>query len=275
MRIALLDFNNGYPNQGMANIHAIVQRYAMEKGLRLDVDVFDVRQRHEVPDLSYDAYISSGGPGSPLDDTAGEARYFKLIGDLMAHNSNVISTAERKFAFFICHAFQLACKHFGVGTLCRRKSTAFGVFPVHKTLIGKSEDIFTGLPDPFYAIDSREWQVVMADTGRLHRDGMAVLAIEKERPHVPLERAVMAVRFSPEMIGTQFHPEADAERMCAHLLEARQRRAVMEQHGEAKYNDMLQCLADPKKIALTQRAVLPAFLDAALHARIELRDAVV
>ncbi|MGV3761437.1 type 1 glutamine amidotransferase [Parapedobacter sp.] len=276
MRIALLDFNKGYPNQGIDNIQAIMQRYAAVTGLRLDVDVFDVRQRNEVPDLSYDIYISSGGPGSPLDesDTVGEAQYFKLIGDLMAYNRTAMPT-ERKFAFFICHAFQLACKHFGVGTLCRRKSAAFGVFPIHKTLTGKSEGVFAALPDPFYAIDSREWQVIMADTGHLHAAGMAVLAIEKERPHVPLERAVMAVRFSPEMMGTQFHPEADAERMHTHLLGSKQKQQVVGQYGAAKYDDMLQCLEDPMKIALTHRSVLPAFLDIARLARIERRNAVV
>lgn len=276
MRIALLDFNKGYSNQGIGNIHSIVQRYAAEKELRLDVTVFDVRRRHEVPDLSFDAYISSGGPGSPFDESAtvGEARYFKLIGDLVAHN-NVASPTERKFAFFICHAFQLACRYFRVGTVCQRKSASFGVFPVHKTLTGRSESMFAALPDPFYAIDSREWQVVTVDRGYLRTSGMEVLAIEKERPHVPLERAVMAVRFSPEMIGTQFHPEADAERMRAYLMEADRKRQVVGQHGMSKYEDMLRCLEDPAKIMLTQRAVLPAFLDVARQAQDEVRDAVI
>ncbi len=276
MRIALLDFNKGYPNQGMGNIHAIVQHYAVERGVRPQVDVFDVRQRHEVPDLSYDVYISSGGPGSPLDEseTVGEVRYFKLLGALLAHNRTA-APAERKFAFFICHAFQLACKYFEVGTLCRRKSATFGVFPVHKTLSGQSEAVFSALPDPFYAIDSREWQVVAADAGRLHRLGMAVLAIEKERPHVPLDRAVMAVRFSPEMVGTQFHPEADAERMRGHLLEDGKKAEVVAHHGAARYDALLRCLEDPAKVAHTHRAVLPSFLDIAQRARTQLRDAVV
>ena len=28
---------------------------------------------------------------------------------------------------------------------------------------------------------------------------------------MPLERAVMAIRFSPEIMGVQFHPEADGQ----------------------------------------------------------------
>jgi homoserine O-succinyltransferase len=35
--------------------------------LNIVYHIFDVRSKNEVPDLSYDAYISSGGPGSPID----------------------------------------------------------------------------------------------------------------------------------------------------------------------------------------------------------------
>ena len=272
MRVALLDFNNGYPNQGMDSIRAVVQRYAIERGVRLRIDEFDVRRYHEVPDLSYDVYISSGGPGSPLAEsgTIGETRYFQLIADLVAHNEKA-RPADRKFAFFICYAFQLACKYFKVGALCRRSSAAFGVFPVHKTLQGASDGIFSTLPDPFYAMDSREWQVVMTGTERPEASRVKVLAIEKERPHVPYERAVMAVRFSPGMVGTQFHPEADAARMYEHLQDEREKQAVTGQYGERKYNDILQQLEDPGKIVLTQRSILPAFLDAARRLRVAQR----
>jgi hypothetical protein len=52
---------------------------------------------------------------------------------------------------------------------------------------------------------------------RIAEMGGSVLAIEKERPHVPLERAIMAVRFNDAMIGTQFHPEADPTGMSMYL----------------------------------------------------------
>ena len=53
----------GMPNQGMRCINQIVSQYKHQ----LDVDIFDVRVTGEVPDLSYDLYISSGGPGNPLE----------------------------------------------------------------------------------------------------------------------------------------------------------------------------------------------------------------
>jgi GMP synthase-like glutamine amidotransferase len=47
--------------------------------------------------------------------------------------------------------------------------------------------------------------------------GVTILRLEKERPHVNLERAIMAIRFSKEVFGTQFHPEADGEGMLRYL----------------------------------------------------------
>jgi hypothetical protein len=42
-----------------------------------------VRQKNEVPDLTYDIYISSGGPGSPLDSIGSdwEAAYFSWLSE--------------------------------------------------------------------------------------------------------------------------------------------------------------------------------------------------
>ena len=276
MRVAVLDLNNGYPNQGMGNIRDILRRYAADHGVRLHVEEFDVRQRHELPDTSFNVYISSGGPGSPYEDEGSvwEEMYFKLIGDLCAHNETAL-LADRKFIFFICHSFQLACRFFKVGNVCLRKSPSFGVFPTHKTLSGHAEQLFVQLPDPFYTVDSRDWQVVGADVSHLHVIGAEILAIEKEREHVPLERAVMAIRFSPEMIGTQFHPEADANGMRKHLLDEARKQKVIEQHGLVKYEDMIQHLEDPDKIMLTQHLVIPTFLDVARQSCCETHEAVV
>ncbi len=276
IRVAVLDLNNGYPNQGMGNIREILQRYAIDNGIRLHVEEFDVRQRQELPDTSFNVYISSGGPGSPFEDegTVWETTYFKLIGDLCAHNESALP-GDRKFVFFICHSFQLACRYFRVGNVCLRKSTSFGVFPTHKTLAGQSERLFAQLPEPFYTVDSRDWQVVEVDQQHLRAISAEILAIEKERPHVPLDRAVMAIRFSPEMIGTQFHPEADANGMRKHLLDETRKQKVIEQHGLAKYEDMMLHLEDPDKIMLTQHLVIPTFLDVAFQSCYETQEAAV
>ena len=83
---------------------------------------------------------------------------------------------------------------------------------------GRNEIVFAGMHDPFYAVDSRDYQVIEPDENIIYELGVKILAIEKERPHIPhLERAIMAIRFNDYFIGTQFHPEADPKGMTMHL----------------------------------------------------------
>jgi len=149
----------------------------------------------------------------------------------------------------------------------KRKSTAFGVFPIHMLKShGAIDPIFDGLGDPFYGVDSRDYQVVQTNKARVHEMGGEILCIEKERPHVPLERAVMAIRFNPYVVGTQFHPEADAQGMSMYLQRDDKKQTVIENHGMAKWSSMLEHLNDPDKISLTNKFVLPNFLKQAITA---------
>lgn len=216
IRVALLDLYEGQVNEGMRCIRDILQQYGKAHGINLAVAEFDVRLKRELPDLHHDIYISSGGPGSPLaTDAEWEGLYFNWIQHIEQYNQG--AQGPKKHVYFICHSFQLAVRYFKVAHVTKRKSTAFGVFPVHMLPDGKDEPIFTGLPDPFYAVDSRNFQVVEPDQEQLTRIGASILAIEKERPHVPLERAIMGLRFNDYMVGTQFHPEADAPGMSRYL----------------------------------------------------------
>ena len=166
---------------------------------------------------------------------------------------------------FICHSFQMACRYFEIGNVAKRKSTAFGVFPVHIVDEGKNEPVFSGLPDPFYAVDSRDYQVIEPDYEKIETLGATVLAIEKERPHVPLERAVMALRFNDYMLGTQFHPEADPKGMTMYLQREDKKEMVIENHGFDKWQSMMDQLNDPDKISFTYSHVIPNFLDQAIR----------
>ena len=95
--------------------------------------------------------------------------------------------------------------------------------------------------------------------------GAAILAIEKERPHIPLERAIMAIRFNEHMIGTQFHPEADAVGMSMHLQTEDKKKTVIENYGEDKWQSMIEHLNDPDKIMWTYAHILPNFLTQAVE----------
>lgn len=260
--VAVLDLYEGQANQGMRCIKEIIHNWALNKGYDLVYQEFDVRLQLKVPDTSFDIYISSGGPGSPLESegSAWEEVYFNWLGSIETWN-NRVAEADKKHVFFICHSFQLVCRHYGIGNVCKRKSTAFGVFPVHMLDSGTVEPVFDGLQDPFYCVDSRDYQVIEPDITKLTAMGATILAIEKKRPHVPYERAVMAIRFNEQFMGTQFHPEADATGMHMYLLRDDKKQTVIENHGEAKWQSMVEQLQDPEKILFTYKTILPNFLN--------------
>ncbi|KAA2243899.1 GMP synthase [Chitinophaga agrisoli] len=259
-RVAILDMYEGVPNEGMRCIRELLAAYAAENKLDLQTDTYEVRLQQAVPDLSYDIYLSTGGPGSPVDSAGSEweQAYFGLVHDLLQWNER---ETVKKPMLFICHSFQLICRYFELGQVCLRKSPAFGVFPVHQTAAGRREPVFHRLPEPFYIVDSRNWQVIGLREDKLKAMGAQVLAIEKDRPHVPLERAVMAIRFNDHFLGTQFHPEADAAGMRKYLLQEEKKQHVTYIYGEAKYESMLEQLTDPGKIMLTHDRFIPAFLN--------------
>jgi homoserine O-succinyltransferase/O-acetyltransferase len=265
VKVAILDLYEGKANQGMRCIRTILHDWAASNELELQVKEYDVRLRNELPDTSYDIYISSGGPGDPLisrfDDW--DIAWGRWLDKMARWNQNP-STTRKKYIFFICHSFQLACRYFNAGLVCKRKSTAFGVFPMHMLEAGQDEPVFDGLKDPFYAVDSRDYQVIQPNLDLLNDMGAKILCIEKSRPHVPYERAVMGIRFNDYMIGTQFHPEADAPGMSMYLRTEEKQKTVIESHGEDKLRSMLEHLDDPDKIMWTYAHILPNFLNQAI-----------
>jgi homoserine O-succinyltransferase len=264
IRVAILDMYEGTANQGMRCIRELLKDYGEQNDLSVICDEFDVRLKNEIPDLSYDVFISTGGPGSPLEEIENkwEEPYFRWISDVENYNLQP-ANIRKKYVLFICHSFQMACRYFEVGNVSKRKSTSFGVFPVHIVEDGKNEPVFNGLPDPFYAVDSRDYQVIEPDYQKIETLGASVLAIEKDRPHVPFERAVMALRFNDYMLGTQFHPEADPTGMTMYLQRNDKKEMVIENHGIDKWKSMIDQLNDPDKIRWTYSHVIPNFLDQA------------
>ena len=228
-------------------------------------DEYDVRTTNRLPGLDYDLYLSSGGPGSPFDaeGTAWGAAYNALLDALWAYNHHPdVASGERppKFGFFICYSFELLVAHFGLATLAPRRSESFGIFPVHKTDAGEADPLLRSVDEPFYGADFRSWQAIQPDEARLVEMGGAVLAIEKDRPHVDLERAVMAIRLGEAFVATQFHPEADPDGMLLHFRTDQRKEAIVERHGAEKYAQILHYVAHPDFLTRTYAAILPDFL---------------
>jgi GMP synthase-like glutamine amidotransferase len=264
IRVALLDLYEGQVNEGMRCIRDILHQYSKAHGINLVCKEFDVRLKYQLPDLQHDIYISSGGPGSPrVSGHEWERLYYEWIYEVEQYNKS--EPGPKKHVYFICHSFQLAVQYFKLAHVTKRKSTAFGVFPVHIMPEGIDEPVFTGLADPFYAVDSRNYQVIEPDQQQIIRTGASILAIEKERPHVPLERAIMGMRFNKYMVGTQFHPEADAPGMSRYLQRKDKKQMVIKNHGLEKWQSMIEQLNDPDKILYTYSHILPNFLDMAIE----------
>ncbi len=264
IKVAIIDLYNGHPNQGMRCFQDILDKYRAQNQLELSYQVFNLRGNNEIPGIDFDIYISSGGPGSPLESEGSvwENLYFNLIDQIQQHNNS--DYPQKKYVLFVCHSFQLMCRYYGLGTVNQRHSTSFGILPIHQTATGHNELVFAGLPDPFYSVDSRDWQVIQPDQKRFTAIGATLLAIEKERPNVDYERCMMAIRFNEYFFGTQFHPEADPAGMRLRLLEPLKKEQTIAEHGEQKYNEMLERLDDPDKIMLTQNTLIPNFLNQAI-----------
>lgn len=258
-KIAVLDLYNGIPNQGLRCIREILDKF----NARAEYHFFDVRTKNEVPDTSYDIYISSGGPGNPLEgDGIWDKKYYSLIDQLWEHNAN--GDYPKKYVFFICHSYQMVCHHFGLGDITKRKSPSFGVLPIHKTKHGKADELFSKLPDPFFAVDSRDWQLVQPRLKVFEEKGAKILALEKIRTHVEYERAIMAVRFSDEFVGVQFHPEAEPVSMEAHFAKAENEEKVVATYGKRKYDNMMTHIRDTDNLESTYNSIIPGFIDNAI-----------
>src|SRR5476651_2338226 len=97
VKVAILDLYDGIANEGMRGFREILERYKVKNNLDLSYQVFDVRKKVEVPGTDFDIYISSGGPGSPLDSEGSEweKKYFQLTDKIEDHNR---SNPQKKYS---------------------------------------------------------------------------------------------------------------------------------------------------------------------------------
>lgn len=259
VKIAILDMNNNVMNQGLKNIVEICEEFKSHSKSKVSIKVFDVRYKCEIPKLeNYDIFISTGGPGTPhLEGHLWEEQYGNFLDRLWLHNQTEI---DKKYLFLICHSFQWAVIHWELALVNKRKSYSFGIMPVHKTEEGKRDFLLKNLPNPLFAVDSRSFQCIQPNQVRFLEMDAKILALEKIRPHIDLERAVMAIRFSKEIFGTQFHPEANTDGLMASLKNKEYRNALINDFGIEKFLQTLDSIDDENKISLTRTQVLPRFL---------------
>ena len=271
INVALIDLYRGEPNQGIRAITELTENFQGPAGdTSLQLTRFETRLNAEVPDLSHDIYLLSGGPGSPFDGEgqAWETAYFDLVDQLWNYNERNRGQkgVPAKYALFICHSFQMMCRHFSLGQVVQREDESFGIFKTYQTEIGRNDILFSNLSDPFYAADFRKWQVINPDTSQFKAVGATILALEKERDQAAFERALMGIRLSPEMVGVQFHPEADPTGMLLHFNEEKRRTFIEENHGAASFQQIIERLSAPEFLAHTYDTIIPNFLTTSIQA---------
>jgi homoserine O-succinyltransferase len=265
IKIATIDLYNNERNEGIRCIKEIVsEAQKRNNGLDITYEVFDTRFKDEVPGLDKDIYISSGGPGSPFEGegTKWEKDYFNLIQQIWDYNQN--NSERKKYLFFICHSFQMMGRFFKFGTVSQRHSKSFGVMPFTLTKEGKTDNIFNGLSNPFYAADIRQFQVIKPDKKVIDELGAKILSYEIVDDDEKAQPALASVRISNEIVGTQFHPEADPDSMLYHFKQDERKKQVVEKYGEKRYDEMMKILESPDTIQKTRDTVIPTFLNQAI-----------
>jgi GMP synthase-like glutamine amidotransferase len=265
IKIVTIDLYNNERNEGMRCIKEIVSETKnRNKEQKITYQVFDTRFKDEIPGIENDIFISSGGPGSPFEGegTKWEKDYFNLIQRIWDYNQN--RTEKKKYLFFICHSFQMMGRFFKFGTVNQRHTKSFGVMPFTLTKEGKNDNILKGLSNPFYAADIRQFQVVEPDKKVIKELGAKILSYEIVDDSEKAQPALAAVRISEEIVGTQFHPEADPESMLYHFKQDERKKQVVDKYGEERYFEMIKILERPDTIQKTRKKVIPSFLNYAI-----------
>jgi len=265
IKITTIDLYDNERNEGMRCIREIITDAQNKfKDVQLTYNVYETRYKGDVPNLDYDIYISSGGPGSPFNGkgTQWEKDYFNLIDAIYNYNKN--NSDKKKYIFFICHSFQMMARFFEFGEVSKRDWKSLGVMPFTKTKEGKNDPILKELSNPFYAADIRQYQVTNPNKKNIEELGAKILSFEKVDDNAENNPAISVVRINSEIAGTQFHPEADPESMLYHFNKPEEKKQIIGTYGKQKYNRMIEILQEPNAIRLTRKTIIPNFLNRAI-----------
>ncbi|MCS6884575.1 MAG: hypothetical protein RMM17_08250 [Acidobacteriota bacterium] len=261
--VAVLDMNAGYKNQGIRCINEILKEAVINwnsdsaSQVEIKVEHFAVRDKDEVPNHTFDIYISSGGPGSPFDGAgrAWEPKYYRLLDDVLEHN---LTKKKKTYFFAICHSLQVMTNKFGFAEVTPAPRPIYGIMPVYPTQEGTQSYLLKDLADRFFAFERRNYQVVNPDYSVLEKLGAKVLAIESRNGLKG--KAVMALSIGQEFKATQFHPEADSESVLRNFLDPEKQPEILAMNGEELFNKMLASLRSEDRVQKTRKTILPKFL---------------
>lgn len=257
--------NNGVANQATRCFRRIVDAFGqrvrnVNPGVELVFKHVQPRNLGELPSHEDDLVLSSGGPGSPLDgyDDAWCVGFRKYLDHVVDKNTADTATAPKMLV--VCHSFQLTVLHFAVATMRKRAALKFGLMPAYMTREGERADFLAPFGYRLFCWEHRNWEAVELDSKKLSALRGEVLAKETHEGGANKGEAILALRFSPGIAGTQFHPEADKPGVMNWIERPEHKVAVQDAYGEALYDRMVKSLGNPDRLAKTFALLIPGWL---------------
>ena len=230
--VALIDLNARHTNHGVSSITSMIEAAGCT------VHRFEPRVEGSLPGPGFDAYILSGGPGSPLEDAPWR---HELLAAIEQWQAPVVG---------VCMGFQILAQVYG-WTVQQLSRPRFGIHRLKLTRAGRRDPILVRLERGAAAFEQRRFGVFAPSA-----PGGSILATSEQGD-------VTAARFAPGILGVVFHPEAPPGLVGRLLTEDTPvRDKLLERHGPDKLRRMEALIP---KLESPFQTILPGFLRQALR----------
>ena len=191
-RVAIVDLHGSSPNPALTAIAAHAE------ARRAEVGIYDAIGGRFPRPRTYDAYVITGGPGSPNDRAPWRGRVQAAIPEW----------AKSKPVFAIGLGFQLMAQAYG-WPVREAHEARDGIFPVTPSPAGWSDPLMADLENATPVVEKRDWAVLPPPAAP--RSSANVLAYTSAGD-------VAVARFSPTAAGCIFHPEAKTAGAASTIL---------------------------------------------------------
>jgi GMP synthase-like glutamine amidotransferase len=264
LKLCLVDMNNGLPNQAIRCFKRIIAAFTanvtrVNPGVAVTLAHVQIRNLGELPPPDSDLVLSSGGPGSPFDGYEDPwcAGYRAFVDRLV--DRNMAQEGQGPAMLAICHSYEILAHHLKLGTVQPRASRKFGVMPVYMTEEGKRSPTLGEFGERLFAFEHRNFEVVELDEKRL-KELKGELWARESRDGVSKGRGLLAFKMAPGLDGMQFHPEADRTGVVTWIRKPEMAEAFKDAYGEETYEQMMDTVDDPSRLARTFALVVPGWL---------------
>jgi len=254
--------NNGLTNRGIPGFRCLIEEFVQrvkERNPVIEVSPLqevEPRIRGTLPNKEVDLVLSSGGRGSPFDGFkkpwySGYRKFLDHVAD-----ATLKDPLRSPALFVVCHSFEISIIHFDFAKMKERRELKVGAMPAYLTEEGRQDPLFAPFGDRLFGWEYREWQAMDLDEKRLGRG--ALLARESLPGKTDEGEALLACRFAPGIVGTQFHPEADREGATAYIEENAER--LKGSYGEKGFQQMSEIVNNPNGLMRTYTLLIPSWL---------------